>query len=93
MSIEILDPTHEGDAREFAPADRLRTLKGTTVGVISNGKRGTKPFFDAFAEELVERHGVAQVVPLTKANYSAPAEPRILREAAGWDALVAGVGD
>jgi hypothetical protein len=32
-------------------------------------------------------------VRLTKANYSAPAEPEILNEAERWQALIAGVGD
>jgi len=93
MSIEVLDPSHEADAREFAPARRLQSLEGATVGIISNGKKGTKPFFDAFERELVDRHGVARVVRLSKANYSAPAEPELLNEAERWQALIAGVGD
>ncbi len=93
MQIEILDPTHESDTRAFAPAQRLETLAGATVGIVSNGKKGTRPFFDAVERELVERHGVAKVVRLTKANYSAPAEPGILNEAERWQALIAGVGD
>lgn len=93
MSIEVLDPSHEADAREFAPAKRLQTLEGATVAIISNGKKGTKPFFDAFERELVDRYRVARVVRLTKANYSAPAEAELLNEAERWQALVAGVGD
>ncbi len=93
MSIEILDPTHEGASRGFAMAARLEALKGVTIGIISNGKIGTRPFFDAIETDLIENHGVAQVVRRTKSNYSAPAEPELLREAAQWDALIAGVGD
>ena len=93
MSIEFLDPTHEADARAFAPAKRLASLNGATIGVISNGKKGTKPFFDALEQEFTARHGVAKVVRLTKSNYSAPAEPGLLSEAALWQALVAGIGD
>lgn len=93
MRIEILDPTHESDTRAFAPAKRLETLAGATVGIVSNGKKGTRPFFDAVEREFVERHGVAKVVRLTKANYSAPAEPGILNEAERWQALIAGIGD
>jgi len=93
MSIEVLDPSHESDAREFAPAKRLQTLEGVTVGIISNGKKGTKPFFDAVERELIDAYGVAKVVRLTKANYSAPAEPELLNEAERWQALIAGVGD
>jgi len=93
MSIEVLDPSHENDARTFAPAKRLANLEGATVGIISNGKKGTKPFFDAVERELVEGYGVARVVRLTKANYSAPVEPELLNEAERWQALIAGVGD
>ena len=94
MSIHVLDPTHESDAARFSPANRLSTLAGTTVGIISNGKEGTKGFFDAFERELRERHAVANVIRVTKGNYSAPAEAEIFEQAATkWDALVAGIGD
>jgi hypothetical protein len=91
--MEILDPTHEGDSPAFAPASRLRSLEGATIGVISNGKKSTKPFFDALERELVEKHGVATVVRRTKSNYSAPADAELMDEAKTWNALVAGVGD
>ena len=91
--MEILDPTHEGESRDFEPASRLRTLEGATIGVISNGKKGTKPFFDALEQELVEKYGVATVVRRTKSNYSAPADTDLMEEAKQWHALVAGVGD
>ena len=93
MRIEILDPSHEAESRDFALAPRLDTLAGATIGIISNGKKGTKPFFDALERELIERHGVARVARVTKANYSAPAEPDLLNEAERWQALIAGVGD
>lgn len=91
--MEILDPTHEGHTGDFTMAPRLPALGGRTIGVISNGKFGTKPFFDAVEKELFETYGVAKVVRRTKTNYSAPAEAELLREAAAWDALVAGIGD
>ncbi|MBL4721904.1 MAG: hypothetical protein JKY20_12345 [Alphaproteobacteria bacterium] len=93
MSLQILDPTHEGAAREFALAPRQQTLEGMTIGVISNGKKSTKPFFDAMEKELIETYGVATVVRRIKSNYSAPAESEILEEAKQWDALIAGIGD
>ena len=91
--MEFLDPTHEAGADGFLPAPRLASLQGATVAIISNGKKNTKPFFDAMETELRTRHGVADVVLLTKSNYSAPAEPAILEEAEKWQALIAGVGD
>jgi hypothetical protein len=93
MSLQILDPTHEADPRKFRPAARLESLQGATVGLLSNGKKGTKPFFAALAAELEESYGVARVVQVTKRNFSAPAEPEIFQQAKQWNALVAGVGD
>jgi hypothetical protein len=93
MSIKFLDPTHESATAEFKPAPRLLSLEGTTLTIISNGKRSTKPFFDAVEREFKDRHAVADVVRLTKNNYSAPVEAELLQEAEKWQALIAGVGD
>ena len=91
--MQILDPSHEEGAEDFAPAARLAALEGATVGVISNGKEGTKGFFAAFERALREQYGVGEVVLRTKSNYSAPADAGLLEEAKSWDALVAGIGD
>lgn len=93
MSIEVLDPTYGGGAAAFAPAPRLGSLKGKTVGVISNGKRGTRPFFAALERLLLEEAGAARVVMHTKSNYSAPADDHIMADARGWDAAFVGIGD
>ncbi len=91
--MELLDPTHEQDPAGFAAPKRLATLKGATIGVISNGKENTKPFFDHVERLLRDSHGVAKVIRRIKANYSAPAQHALLAEAMGWDAVLAGVGD
>ena len=93
MSIEFLDPTHESQCHAFAPAKRLASLDAATIAIVSNGKKGTKPFFDAFERELSGQYGVARVVRLIKSNYSAPVEPGLLAEAGRWQALIAGIGD
>ena len=93
MSIEFLDPTHESQSQAFAPAQRLASLDGATIAIVSNGKKGTKPFFDAFERELGARYGVTRVVRLTKSNYRAPVEPGLLAESGRWQALIAGIGD
>ena len=93
MSIEVLDPTHESEPAAFAPARRLPRLRGARIGILSNGKQGTEPFFDALEAELHHVHGVAEVRRLVKANYSAPAEAAVWDQAAGLDAVITGVGD
>ncbi len=93
MTIEVLDPTHEGDSREFKIASGLKDLKGSRIGLISNGKRGTLPFFNALEELLKSKYEVREVIRVVKKNYSAPAEEEIMTEVKKWDAVIAGVGD
>ena len=91
--IRVLDPTNEMKAAGIEPAPRLASLKGKTVGFISNGKEGTKGFFAHLDRLLREEHGVAKVVMRTKSNYSAPADAHIVAEIKSWDAVISGIGD
>ena len=91
--IRVLDPTNETKAAGIEPAPRLSSLKGATVGFISNGKEGTKAYFAHVDRMLREELGVADVVWRTKSNYSAPADRHIVDEIARWQAVVTGVGD
>ena len=91
--IQVLDPTHELKAAGIQAAPRLSSLKGKTVGFISNGKEGTKAYFAHVDRMLREELGVADVVWRTKSNYSAPADTHIADEIRNWHAVVTGVGD
>jgi hypothetical protein len=75
------------------PAPRLQSLKGKTVGLISNGKEGTTGFFAHVDRLLRERYQVAEVILRTKSNYSAPAEDEIIDDAKSWDLAITGLGD
>ncbi len=93
MVIRVLDPTNEAKAAVAEMAPRLATLRGKTVGFISNGKEGTKAFFGHMDRMLREDFGVADVILRTKSNYSAPADAWIAEEIRRWDAVVTGIGD
>jgi hypothetical protein len=93
MGLKVLDPTNEAIPPAGALAEKLLTLQGKTVGIISNGKEGTKSFFAHLDTMLRAEFGVADVVTRVKSNYSAPADPHIAAEIAGWDAVVTGIGD
>jgi hypothetical protein len=93
MIVRILDPTHELRAAGARPAERPSSLKGKTIGFISNGKEGTKGYFTHLGRRLREDLGVADVIWRTKSNYSAPADAHIIDEARQWHAVVTGVGD
>jgi hypothetical protein len=91
--IRVLDPTNEGKAAGARPAPRPSSLAGKIVGLISNGKEGTKGYFTQLERMLRDELGVADVVWRTKSNYSAPADAPIVDEIRNWHAVVAGVGD
>jgi len=93
MTIRVLNPTSESTVVALEPAPRLQSLKGKTVGLISNGKEGTAGFFAHVDRLLRERYGVAEVILRTKSNYSAPAEDEIIDEARNWDLAITGLGD
>ena len=91
--ITVLDPSFDETPSTFVLPARPSTLVGATVGIISNGKASTRPFFDHLERMLRDQWGVTDVVRRTKSNYSAPAEAELIEEAAGWAVMFAGVGD
>jgi len=93
MPIEVLDPTWGDETAAFVEAGALDRIAGSVIGIVSNGKQGTRPFFAALADELTNVHGAAEVVIVTKSNYSAPAEAAVMDRATEWNALVSGIGD
>ncbi len=93
MPIEVLDPTWGDGTAAFAEAAALDTVEGATIGIVSNGKQGSRRFFAALADELATVHGAAEVVIAVKGNYSAPAEAELMHRALRWNALVSGIGD
>ena len=93
MILRVLDPTNERTAAGGRPAPRPSSLKGKTIGFISNGKEGTTGFFAHLDRMLREEFGVADVVMRVKSNYSAPADRDIVDEIARWQAVVTGIGD
>ncbi len=93
MALQVLDPTNETAPPLGQPAPRPAALAGKTIGFISNGKEGTRGFFAHLDRMLRDEFGVATVIMRVKSNFSAPADPPILDEARGWDAVITGIGD
>ena len=93
MVINVLNPTFEDSAAPFKYAPRIESLSGKKVGFISNGKEGTLVFFTHLNRLLRSHFKIADVIWLTKANYSAPAEASIIEQAQAWDLAITGLGD
>jgi hypothetical protein len=92
----ILDPTG-GAARvpqDVVLASPRAGLRGATVGLLENTKQNASRFLDELGRLLVERYGVAAVVPRTKLAFALPMPDELLEElAGGCQAVVVGVGD
>lgn len=93
MSLEVLDPTYDDAVTPLDSVERLASLEGATVGIVSNGKKGTATFFAEVERALREDHGVTDVVVVRKHDYSAPADTETMDAARFWHALIAGIGD
>jgi hypothetical protein len=93
MILRVFDPTNERKSAGGEPAPRPTSLKGKTIGFISNGKEGTQGYFAHLDRMLREEFGVADIVFRRKSNYSAPAGAHIVDEIKNWQAVVTGVGD
>jgi hypothetical protein len=93
MTLRVFDPSNEMKVAGCESAARPSSLRGKTVGFISNGKEGTKGYFAHLDRMLRQDFGVADVVWRTKSNYSAPADAHIVDEIKKWHAVVTGVGD
>jgi hypothetical protein len=93
MVLQVLDPTNETAPPLGLPAPRPASLAGKTVGLISNGKEGTRGFFAHLDRMLRDEYGVADVIMRVKSNYSAPADADIVDKIKRWHAVVTGIGD
>ena len=93
MALKVLDPTGEARPPLGQPARRTVSPAGTTVGFISNGKKGTTTFFAHLDRLLRSEFEVADVIMRVKSNFSAPADQDIVDEIARWQAVITGIGD
>jgi hypothetical protein len=91
----ILDPTLRAvPPRAATRAPRPARLAGATLGLLANGKTHGMTFLDRVADQLRARHGIAEIVRVTKANASAPARDEDARMlAARCAAVVTAIGD
>ena len=93
MILRVFDPTNERKPAGGQPAPRPASLRGKTIGFISNGKEGTQGYFAHLDRMFRDEFGVADIVFRRKSNYSAPADAHIVDEIKNWQAVVTGVGD
>ena len=93
MTLRILDPRQEpeSDGPRMAPA--LRSLDGAVIGLLDNAKIGTAGFYGHVEDILRSRFGVREFLRRRKPDATRPAPTGMLRELAGADGIISGIGD
>ena len=95
MSTILVNPLDETVRVQGAPARRLDTLQGKTIGLLDISKPGGSVFLDHLERLLKEHHGVAHVVRATKPTFTKPAPPAVIEQliAARCDAVIEALAD
>jgi hypothetical protein len=81
-SLGFIDPTAGGNRAKIALAPRPMDLAGKVVGLLDNTKEQADIIFEAVADVLRSRYGVARVVIRRKEAFSRPATEELLNEMA-----------
>lgn len=92
--VILLDPTGVARVKTAAKVRKLKTLQGTMIGLVANGKTWGFTFFDELGSVLQKQFGVAEVKHFRKDNSNSAAPAALLDTiAAGCDAAVDGIQD
>jgi hypothetical protein len=89
----FVNPLDEAASSARTAAPRLDTLAGKTVGLLDISKPGGSVFLDRLERILVEEHGVAGVVRVTKPTYTKPAPAEVLEGLRFVDGVIEALAD
>jgi hypothetical protein len=92
MSIILIDPGVEDSAPITSGAERLADLRGKRIALLDNIKHNAEYLLDEVADRLSGDFG-CQVVRVKKKTYTKVAEPHVLAQMEGCDAVVTAIGD
>ena len=93
MPAILVNPMNEDQAQAAAAPRRLQTLKGAVIALLDISKPGGNIFLDRVEKLLRERHGVANVIRVTKPTFTKPAPSSDLEELRHADAVIEGLAD
>ncbi len=92
--LEVLDPTVEPIPMDAALAPRPKTLDGTALGLLANGKRNADVLLEMLREILSDRYEFKAVVTKNKGNASRLCPTDIMDEMAELcDVVISASGD
>lgn len=89
----LLNPVGARVAERGPIAPRLKSLQGTTIGLLDNTKKNADHLLREVGEILVRDHGVRAVVSRRKISSSPAAPAEMLDDLARCDAVINAYGD
>lgn len=92
-TIEVLSPAGERNRATVRRSPGLRSLAGTTAGLLDNHKSNTAEFLDLIARGLLADYGVRDVLRLTKLSAALPANAEALERLESCDFVVTAFAD
>ncbi len=78
MKTILVNPLDETPRAVGAPAPRLDSLAGKTVGLLDISKWGGSFFLDHLERLLKDRYGVEQIVRVMKPTFTKPAPAEVI---------------
>nr|WP_246943546.1 hypothetical protein [Bacillus pinisoli] len=94
MGISVFNPTSGPSIKQVKMAQRGKSLEGSIVALIDNGKKNSDRVLLAIGEKLKQQFQVKEVFIHKKASFSHPveeAEAEML--AKKCDFIISGIGD
>lgn len=92
MATVLVDPGLEDSSEATRGAERLANLRGKRIALLDNIKHNAEYLLDELAERLSQDFG-CDVVRVRKKTYTKVAEPHVLGQMQGCDAVVTAIGD
>lgn len=94
MGLIVFNPTSGSSLKSIRMARREKSLEGSILGLIDNGKKNSDTVLKFIEQKLKETYKIKEVMIHKKASFShaiEEAEARILSEKC--DFIISGIGD
>jgi hypothetical protein len=94
MGFTVYNPTSGPSIKQLKMAKREKSLKGSTVALIDNGKKNSDTVLNFIGERLKQRFKVQEVFVYKKGSFSHGIEEDEAKMLASkCDFLISGIGD
>src|SRR5207249_12304847 len=87
MTIRVLDPSFEESISTVVTPKRLKSLTGSSTGLLDHGKPNGRELFDHIEQILRSEYAVANVLRFEKPESSRPAPADMIAAASRCDAV------